>query len=298
MHDHIKPLRRERTKRCGKTGVWLSKSKEYIDWLADPKSSLFWLSGIPGAGKTVLTAAIIDDLSLRRQPSQTGVSFFFCEYDNQTTLLTRTILGCLARQYLTVGTLSDSLEAKIRALIEGTLSDVDALKGVLQESLGAPGIHFIVIDGFDECSLQDRDMILEVFKRITETSSSVLKIILSSRQDVVIEIKQVFDSYYHKTMGCAELHTDIATYIEVALEEKISSRQLVVGDPNLLAVIHHALTKGAHGMSVTLIFSTYVIDLLELTHLGFYGCPFKSQIFVIRLVMREFILLLKIYLGI
>lgn len=216
--------------------------------MADPDSSLFWLSGIPGAGKTVLTAAIIDDLSLRRQPSQTGVRFFFCEYDNQTTLLTRNILGCLARQHLTVETLSDSLEARIRTLIEGTLSDVDALKDLLQESLGTLGTHFIVIDGFDECSVQDRNMILGVLNRITQTSSSVLKMFLSSRQDVATNIEQIFDSYYYKQIDCAELHADIATYIEVALEEKIFCRQLVVGDPNLLAVIHRALTEGAHGM--------------------------------------------------
>ncbi len=218
--------------------------------MADPDSSLFWLSGIPGAGKTVLTAAIIDDLSLRCQPSQTGVSLFFCEYDNQTTLLTRTILGCLARQYLTVETLSGSLEVKIRALIKGTLSEVDALKDLLQENLGAPGTHFIVIDGFDECSLEDRDTILDVFRRITASSSSVLKIFLSSRQDVRMNIERTFMSCYHRTMSCTELYADIATYIELAIEEKISSRQLSVGDPNLLPVIHHALTEGAHGMSV------------------------------------------------
>lgn len=218
--------------------------------MADPDSSLFWLSGIPGAGKTVLTAAMIDDLSLRRQPSQTGVSFFFCEYDYQTTLLARTILGCLARQNLTVETLSDSLEAKIWALIEGTPTDVDVLKDILQESLSAPGTHFIVIDGFDECSLQDLDTILEAFQWITASRSSVLKIFLSSRQDVRMNIARKFISYYHRIMSCTELDADIATYIEVAIEEKISSRQLSVGDPNLLPVIYHALTEGAHGMSV------------------------------------------------
>ena len=241
-------MRRERSKRCWKTGVWLSKSKEYCDWLAESSSSLFWLSGIPGAGKTVITAGIIDDLLLRNPSSQSPVRFFFCEHDHQTTLHTRTVLGCLARQCLTEESLSDRLEARIQTLVGGTVTDADALKDIIQEILEASKTLFIVIDGFDECSLEDRKIILQVLKRLSSSSSWVLKIFLSSRQDVGIELARVFGRHYHRAMECAENYANIGTYIKTALEEKVSTGELTVGDPNLLAIIRDALTEGAHGM--------------------------------------------------
>ena len=246
----MKPLRRERIIRYGQTGVWLSQSKEYSNWLTESTSSLFWLSGIPGAGKTVLTTAVIDDLLLRHSAGQTSVRFFFCEYDNQTTLLARAVLGCLARQCLSEENLSNSIEAKIQALIAGTLPEAEALKNILQEIADTSGTYFIVIDGLDECSLEERQNILKILKKIALSSSSVLKIFLSSRQDVGMELERIFGSYYHRTMDCKENCADIGMYVENAIEERTSTGQLAVGDPNLLVAIRNALVDGAHGMSV------------------------------------------------
>ena len=44
-YDHITPLRRASLKRHGSTAGWLSKSTEFANWMSDPKSNIFTLSG-------------------------------------------------------------------------------------------------------------------------------------------------------------------------------------------------------------------------------------------------------------
>lgn len=67
IHDYIAPLKRERKKRYGRTSLWLSKTDEYNEWI-DGSTPFFWLSGILGSGKTICTAAVVDDLLGRRPP--------------------------------------------------------------------------------------------------------------------------------------------------------------------------------------------------------------------------------------
>ena len=135
-------------------------------------------------------------------------------------------------------------------MIDGTLSDADALKDILQEIGDASTTLLIVIDSFDECSLEDRNIILRVLRISSSSRSLVLKIFLSSRQDAGIELGRVFNSNHYRTMDCAENHVNIETNIKTALEEKTYTGELTVGDPSLLTTVHDALTQGAHGMSV------------------------------------------------
>jgi hypothetical protein len=46
------------------TGQWIFDSARYQGWLRSSKQTLFW-SGIPGAGKRILTAMVVEDLSTR-----------------------------------------------------------------------------------------------------------------------------------------------------------------------------------------------------------------------------------------
>ena len=43
--DYMTPFRRASMKRHGQTAGWLTKSLEFANWMADPKSSIFILSG-------------------------------------------------------------------------------------------------------------------------------------------------------------------------------------------------------------------------------------------------------------
>ena len=44
-YDYMTPYRRASMKRHGQTAEWLTESTEFADWMTDPKSSIFLLSG-------------------------------------------------------------------------------------------------------------------------------------------------------------------------------------------------------------------------------------------------------------
>ena len=44
-YDHMTPYRRASLKRHSQTAGWLTESTQFADWIADPKSSIFILSG-------------------------------------------------------------------------------------------------------------------------------------------------------------------------------------------------------------------------------------------------------------
>ena len=78
------------------TGLWLIESPEYLHWTQTENSKL-WLQGIPGAGKTVLAATVIEEV-LRTSNSNHAVAFFYCDYKEDATQEPRLILGSLVQQ--------------------------------------------------------------------------------------------------------------------------------------------------------------------------------------------------------
>jgi Cdc6-like AAA superfamily ATPase len=70
------------------TGFWLVDGDEFQEWLSSGsrnfKSNRLWLSGIPGAGKTVLAGVVISEV-LALSSISTGIAFFFCQYKATAT---------------------------------------------------------------------------------------------------------------------------------------------------------------------------------------------------------------------
>ncbi|KAM0380035.1 hypothetical protein ACHAPZ_000237 [Fusarium culmorum] len=45
------------------TGEWLHRSENYQQWHQTPENGLLWIKGVPGSGKSVVAASLIDKLS-------------------------------------------------------------------------------------------------------------------------------------------------------------------------------------------------------------------------------------------
>ena len=248
-YDYLAPLRRERKKRYGKTGLWLSACGEYQDWLHDDEFGVFWLSGILGSGKTILTTAVIDDLLNQPPQKHMCVAFFLCQHDNAASLEARTILGCLLRQFLTVESMSAAVENQLLKLSKGASSDPEALDPLFSELLNARKDNpVLVIDAFDEVPRSERNVLLSILGRTRSFNRSGIKILISSRQDIRRELETAFPIQYRRTMSCPEVDTDITTYIDLSIEDKLLKGDLVVGDPDLVHVIKDALIDGSNGM--------------------------------------------------
>jgi hypothetical protein len=84
------------------SGKWLLTTPKFRSWF-DPdfcSAPLLWISGIPGAGKTVLASVIVEEA---RKLKTATVAFFYCKYmdldRNSFRSVARGILSQLLRQH-------------------------------------------------------------------------------------------------------------------------------------------------------------------------------------------------------
>ncbi|RYN62891.1 hypothetical protein AA0118_g4972 [Alternaria tenuissima] len=78
------------------TGFWLTGTDEFTKWMQGSNLHL-WLSGIPGAGKTILSSLIIQQC-LKEATDDRAVAFFYCDYKNSKSQDMVQILSSLASQ--------------------------------------------------------------------------------------------------------------------------------------------------------------------------------------------------------
>ncbi|MCJ1239019.1 hypothetical protein MMC14_007012, partial [Varicellaria rhodocarpa] len=229
-YDYGTVLHQERKNCHGTTSSWLSKSVEFDKWLVEAQSSVFWCSGKLGSGKTVLTANMIYYL-LCRPPVSNLVTYFLC------------------RQCLNVKTLPKPIETQLEALFKDTLPDADDLYPLFEAvvALSFPRVHFIVIDGIDECLPTDRNLVLGTLRKLLHSSQTSVKVFLASREEMRSEVASDFRPYYHTSMNCPEVRMDIAQYIEDEIKIKIDN-PLVVQSSELILNIRKTLEEGAEGM--------------------------------------------------
>ncbi|KID94494.1 Nucleoside phosphorylase, partial [Metarhizium majus ARSEF 297] len=82
------------------TGQWMLDSTEFKNWLESKGKTLF-CSGIPGAGKTVLSAIVVDHLCGKfGQDSSIGIAWLFCEYHRHNEQTLEHLLSSLLKQLL------------------------------------------------------------------------------------------------------------------------------------------------------------------------------------------------------
>lgn len=137
------------------TGQWLLDSIEYQTWVETNKQTLF-CPGIPGAGKTILTLIVVEDLTTRFQHNKhIGIVYLYCNFRRQHEQKVEDLLASLLKQ-LTQG--QSSLPDTIRSLYNShqdkrTRLSFDEISRALQSVITIYSRVFIVIDTLDECQV-------------------------------------------------------------------------------------------------------------------------------------------------
>ncbi len=131
------------------TGLWFLESQQYVRWKAD-EASVLWLYGIPGCGKTILSSAIIKDLS--DDPSKM-VAFFYFDFKDFTTqtsnLMIKSLITQLFRSDIKT---SSTLQQLFLSCVKGQQqTSSDLLLATLQRMLWELPQSYIVLDALDEC---------------------------------------------------------------------------------------------------------------------------------------------------
>ncbi|KAI9642854.1 hypothetical protein NHQ30_008588 [Ciborinia camelliae] len=225
------------------TGEWLFESQEYQNWL-DGKDKVLWCSGSPGAGKTVLTSAIIDNLETRFSTSNVGVAFIYCNYAEKTTITEylASIVQQLVRQRCVIPDYVLELYHKHRST--GTnLSRADATHLLQSLTTEFPRLY-IVVDALDECE-ETKKTRTDLVRELRSLPSNT-HILLTSRR--LGDIEEKLSDCPHLEIRARD--TDIRTYLEARIDAEKNILKFCKKDPTLRKTIVGKIAEKAHGMFV------------------------------------------------
>ncbi|PPQ88247.1 hypothetical protein CVT25_005299, partial [Psilocybe cyanescens] len=151
------------SKRTLGTGTWLIDNPKFQEWLCKNDRCLV-ITGIPGAGKTVLSSIVIEYLeNLHSEENNNAVVFMYCRHDDTYTVTD--FLASLVKQlveehhdrpsiFQAVNDMHDAHRKK-----ETCPSEIDLL-GLLQQLFTSFKKVFIILDAFDEASYNVRSHLL------------------------------------------------------------------------------------------------------------------------------------------
>ncbi|KAF7889956.1 uncharacterized protein EAF02_002371 [Botrytis sinoallii] len=239
---------------------WLLRKKEFKEWMEASTSSILWLHGIPGSGKSMLVCHVIEYLQSRAQQHQSSapIAYFYCvrtvnepERANPTEIL-RNILEQLCsldaetpiREPVSKQYLARKKEARGRKPERLSLEETVNIILELLESNPAT----IVIDGLDECDPIKRNDLLLGLQKIITKSNNIVKVFVSSRDDhdIVHHLARSPNLYIHATDNTA----DIILFIKSRIKEAIREDKLLCGrvSSHLENIIIDKLIEKANGM--------------------------------------------------
>ena len=144
QHDYI-------NQRWNGTGQGLLATDQFQDWVSQKGTTLF-CPGIPGAGKTIITATVVDELQSVFQTSpHVAIAYIYCNYRWQHRQKPIQLLGSLLGQ---LNQKLSFLPQQSHRVLRGNNGTSSSIKPVMQRLLSIAGIFsrvFIIIDGLDEC---------------------------------------------------------------------------------------------------------------------------------------------------
>jgi Cdc6-like AAA superfamily ATPase len=145
------------TRRQAGTGQWLLDSTQYQSWLETNKQTLF-CPGIPGAGKTILTSIVVEELTKWFSNDPTiGIAYVYCNFKRQDEQKIENLLASLLRQ---LAESQPSLPGAVTELYDShktkqTRPSLDEISRSLQVVTTLFSRVFIIVDALDECQISD-----------------------------------------------------------------------------------------------------------------------------------------------
>ncbi|CAH0050929.1 unnamed protein product [Clonostachys solani] len=199
------------------TGDWLTSSATYQDWLHGQDHGLFWIRGIPGSGKSVMAARLVDELA-KLNPGCPVLYFFFrqiIDANHEPQALLRDWMNQLLEY-------SPPLQGKLlnkyvnRGRTTGSVSMAD-LWGDLRAALASlPGKVFCIADALDEMD-QGNDAFLQALGSLGQFMPAKVKVLITSRPVPSVEGPLRKAPGLHVRLQESLVDVDISNYVDLML---------------------------------------------------------------------------------
>ena len=242
-------------------GDWLVNSEKFQQWQNSEKSTMLFLYGFAGTGKTGLVCRVIREL----EPSSHSINrtaFFFCSSDSVHTGSNEAFSRSDPEEALRslVSQLATSQESNhVAPILQGkyntfgpdsdqsiNLPYSDCIEIIVAISESTPVT--IVLDAFDECDQNRSPRLIQHLEEIMRQSPTNVKVFISTRAFPAIEDKLVPDRSIE--VNAENNGVDVKQFIHSTLEQRIKDKSLLNGDvpSDLKAEIETTLTGRASNM--------------------------------------------------
>jgi hypothetical protein len=226
------------------TGKWLLDSAKFKSWVETSKQTLF-CPGIPGAGKTILTSIVVDELSTRFQDQSDSifVVYVYFNFKRQKEQTPKAILASLLRQ-LAQG--RSSLPEGVKFLHSQCSNkrkepSIEDIASILQSVAAEYSRVFMVVDALDECREQDGYR-AQVLSRLFDLQSKcAINLFITSRH--IPQIVKEFSP--DQSLEIRAHEQDVCKYVDGHTSHLPS---FVQSNPDLQREIKAAIVEAVDGM--------------------------------------------------
>lgn len=197
-------LKKHRSRREKDTCDWIFELEEYKEWRSSTESSLLWVSGVGGLGKSILMSAVVDEIQRALTEDQCcSAQYFFCSAGDESTKKVDRIKKQLLHQLYRMAQSDESSETleKSNDIVTNFLPKKDSAgsqpgsqQKKSEKTTGFEDAYsslaktldkkiFLIIDALDECVDRKDAGILRTLQNTLLASDLPLKILICSRPE-------------------------------------------------------------------------------------------------------------------
>ncbi|KAJ7080209.1 hypothetical protein B0H15DRAFT_997571, partial [Mycena belliarum] len=223
------------------TGQWLLSDAQFKCWESQDQQVL-WCRGMPGAGKTVISAMVVNYLQAKFQIADSGVAGIYLNHKETAAQTLVNLLASIWRQ-LAVG---KPLDTSAHALYKhhrqrNTRPSVQEIANILQILIAQRSRVYLVVDALDEYPEQQRWALL---KQLSMLLGPTTRLMITSRPHV--EFHDIFPDLPVVVIQATD--EDILGYIDKQIQLAPRLTKHVHRQPTLREEIKSCITSKVEGM--------------------------------------------------
>jgi ankyrin repeat protein len=196
------------------TGLWICETSKYQQWQESNDHGSLWIKGVPGAGKSVTAAAMIQYL---QKTKSTPVLYFFFRYIISANRRPRSLVRDFLAQLLPY---SSRLQATLQPFIGSPLDDFsdERLWEHLLTGLSSIEKAYCVVDALDEMELLPKDGFLNRLNSLATFRPNAVKLLMTSRPKQYLQSSLRDASIVHISLEDDLVGNDIRVFLSYRLK--------------------------------------------------------------------------------
>ncbi|OAL26726.1 hypothetical protein AYO22_04079 [Fonsecaea multimorphosa] len=243
-HNYEAQFQRAHQLHCKNTCNWLLHDPAFLDW-SNARSSLLWMHGQGGSGKTIATSYLIHHL-LDIKPDDSLLAYFYYDASTIESLTPQTFFGAVVKQFCSElpqlpAHIIDAYRRASSRLGSPSQPSLMELKTFLQQLLESTNSATVVVDGLDESP--DYSMVGDFLTSIVRSGKYALRVFVSSRPEV--DLRRYLVEFPNIPVPEEAIEQDISVYIKMRICSDPRLRRM---SENMKAFVERTLRTDANGM--------------------------------------------------